>query len=390
MTRIAREDWNLNQPTHRKLGDSWVLNRQPDGACVFLDQSGKCQIHTRFGMEAKPLACQVFPYTFRKEGDSIRVGLRFDCPSVARSEGASLKSQTREIHQLARKAQDEMPTWYGHVRLRADVDNLQEGSQRALRVVDRIMCEGDPADSTPSERIRNTAFVVSMLLRAKLGTIDEDDFAAFVELVAESASSATEEMSAGPATVRARRLLRQLVFAHVELTPFGKTESRGLSRMRLIGQQLTQGRRFRIGRGSLPEISTLDEKTVTFIQVETVKPARGEEATTVGTLISRWVRGRIACGSCYGGGYYGWGICEGLGAMMLGIVVASWRARWLAATADRDRLCAADVVGGIGFVDRVAGRVPSLRTRAELMRMKYLMEEWRMQELLTSYPLVEE
>ena len=56
--------------------------RGDDDACVFLNEQGKCRIHAKFGGPAKPLACQVYPFTLNPAGDHWQVGIRFACPSV--------------------------------------------------------------------------------------------------------------------------------------------------------------------------------------------------------------------------------------------------------------------------------------------------------------------
>src|SRR5437660_10016842 len=59
-----------------------ALNHRPGGACVCLNEQGGCRIHAKFGSEAKPLACRVYPFVLVPTGDHWRVGLRFACPSV--------------------------------------------------------------------------------------------------------------------------------------------------------------------------------------------------------------------------------------------------------------------------------------------------------------------
>ena len=47
------------------------LGHQADGACVFLDERGLCRIHAKFGEQAKPLACRIYPYAFHPAGKKI-------------------------------------------------------------------------------------------------------------------------------------------------------------------------------------------------------------------------------------------------------------------------------------------------------------------------------
>jgi lysine-N-methylase len=68
----------------------WRLRHRADGACIFLSPEGRCRIHERFGSEAKPLACRVYPFVLVPTGDHWRVGLRYSCPSAAENRGRPL------------------------------------------------------------------------------------------------------------------------------------------------------------------------------------------------------------------------------------------------------------------------------------------------------------
>ena len=66
------------------------LNSRPDGSCVFLNEQDRCRIHEKFGYDAKPLPCRLFPFVLVPAGDHWRVGLRYACPSAAASKGRAL------------------------------------------------------------------------------------------------------------------------------------------------------------------------------------------------------------------------------------------------------------------------------------------------------------
>src|SRR5579884_3255135 len=65
----------------------WTLAHRPDGACVFLTDANRCQIHERAGADAKPFVCRLFPFVLIPAGDHWRVGLNFSCPSAAANSG---------------------------------------------------------------------------------------------------------------------------------------------------------------------------------------------------------------------------------------------------------------------------------------------------------------
>src|SRR5258708_3959486 len=78
------------------------LAHRPDGACIFLDERGLCRVHAKFGEQAKPLACRLYPYVFHPAGKKIVVSLRFSCPSVVGNRGRSLTDQKDDLKALER------------------------------------------------------------------------------------------------------------------------------------------------------------------------------------------------------------------------------------------------------------------------------------------------
>src|SRR5262249_22036867 len=78
--RIAAQGWERepdfqNRPIFvRVSGRLWGPKRyrlyhHEDGRCLFLSDEGRCRIHERFGADAKPLACRVFPFALVPAGD---------------------------------------------------------------------------------------------------------------------------------------------------------------------------------------------------------------------------------------------------------------------------------------------------------------------------------
>src|SRR5262249_1616332 len=92
--RIEAQGWEKEPgfaelPLFLRTGPPWrrlyERNRHPDGSCIFLSEQGRCRIHERFGSDAKPLPCRLYPFVLVPVGDEWRVGLRFACPSAAGS-----------------------------------------------------------------------------------------------------------------------------------------------------------------------------------------------------------------------------------------------------------------------------------------------------------------
>ena len=78
--RINGQDWSdvpelVDVPRiiyEKRIGDD-RLNHRADGACVFLGPDNRCRIHSKFGAEAKPMACRIYPFTLVPAGDQWRV-----------------------------------------------------------------------------------------------------------------------------------------------------------------------------------------------------------------------------------------------------------------------------------------------------------------------------
>ncbi len=91
---VAALPWPADDPLHGVKGvfhhgGKAYLAHRPDGACVFLNEAnGLCRIHEQFGVEAKCLACRMYPFqitpTFRGEAS---ISARYDCPTVRRNVG---------------------------------------------------------------------------------------------------------------------------------------------------------------------------------------------------------------------------------------------------------------------------------------------------------------
>ena len=80
-------------------GHSW-LKQTDDGACVFLGDNGLCKVHAEFGLEAKPLACQFFPFMLSPNTRDTHVGISFACGSVVASKGAPLQTHRDDVRRM--------------------------------------------------------------------------------------------------------------------------------------------------------------------------------------------------------------------------------------------------------------------------------------------------
>ena len=106
--RIEAQGWDRDKDLGGfapfvRHGPPWARKyflRRRDGGCVFLSEAGRCRIHERFGAEAKPLACRLYPFVLVPTDDDLEgraitariLGLFF-----ARDEQARRHLVTRDV-----------------------------------------------------------------------------------------------------------------------------------------------------------------------------------------------------------------------------------------------------------------------------------------------------
>src|SRR5207247_9454541 len=87
--RIEAQNWQddpalKGQELFVRFGPPWRrryrLNQGPGDRCIFLDEKGLCRIHAKFGIDAKPFACRLYPYILVPVGDHWRAVLRVALP----------------------------------------------------------------------------------------------------------------------------------------------------------------------------------------------------------------------------------------------------------------------------------------------------------------------
>ncbi|MEA2697368.1 MAG: lysine-N-methylase, partial [Myxococcales bacterium] len=76
-----------------------ALHLGPQG-CVSLTDDHLCRIHAAYGAEAKPVTCQIFPFSFTRTPTGVRVGISYACRGVLDGAGAELEQQRDELTAL--------------------------------------------------------------------------------------------------------------------------------------------------------------------------------------------------------------------------------------------------------------------------------------------------
>jgi Fe-S-cluster containining protein len=81
-----------------------AMCQSEDGWCVFLTDARRCLIHQEHGGDAKPRACQLFPYQFIATPAGVAVSLASECRGfVEAKDGPRLVDQEAELRRLLAK-----------------------------------------------------------------------------------------------------------------------------------------------------------------------------------------------------------------------------------------------------------------------------------------------
>jgi lysine-N-methylase len=338
------------------------LGHQADGACVFLDPSGRCRIHAKFGESAKPLACRLYPLVLHPAGEKVLVGLRFSCPSAVANQGKLMVAQATEIARLARQI---LPADYGDippppVAVTPGLD--WPDFLRFTHWLDHTLAE----EKTP---------VALKLLRSlhwlngvERGCLDQVTGEGADEILEALVHNAAEKLPALPADLPkpsgfGRLFLRLLVLEHARTVTVADRDLRSRHRW----QMLAAAFRFARSSGRTPALRA-GLAAVKFTDIE--KPfnalSPGAEA-----LLTRYFRVKIQSLHFCGRAFHDRPLIEGFRNLALLYPIILWLARWLAVSAGRAELADADVARAVSLVDYQYSYSPYLAWRTRLLHQRH-------------------
>jgi|YNPBryunderm2012_1023409.scaffolds.fasta_scaffold08230_3 lysine-N-methylase len=307
----------------------WRLRHRSDGGCVFLEADNRCRIHARFGLEAKPFACRLYPFILVPAGDHWKLGLRFSCPPVAQNSGRPLSEHLPEANALAvllensrgsvpslppPSAGDSILDW-------PDVD-------RIIRALDQLLAE----ETIPLERRwRHILFLTNLLRTARFDGGGNPRKAVtgkrLSELLRILSAAAADEVpattaSVPPPTRRGRVLFRSLLAAYVRKD---SGPQRGLAQRTILGR-LWAAWRFARGRGRVPRLHAIIPESADFLQAEHPWPLWTAEVTAI---LERWSRVKISSGQFCGPCNFDLNLWEGIDSLTVAFTAILWLGRLL-------------------------------------------------------------
>ena len=382
--KIDAQNWadRLGIAPYVSVGRKWALNKRDDGACVFLLDDGRCRLHAELGFDAKPFACRVYPFTLTESDGRWLTAWRFDCPSIARSQGREITAYRKMLN----KFRPELPRRVSAGDETIELTRRRPAARQEIDVLlDRLNAWlGDETHSFP-DRMAGAASLVDTLCAANLSAVREQRFTELIDMLVPDLPAAVDEQSKAAPTSRQQAMFRQLVFAHTEHLTLGEIRSRWTRTTRRF-RQLRRSRQFRRGVDPVPPLPGSDAK-ITFAEVDRVQPA-GDDADEIVSMAGRFVRTRLLSRYQFGERYYGWPVLDGLRGLWMSVAVLGWLARYFAAARGAERISTPDAVQGLALVDGAVGRSASLGTAGERLRLEFLARDEGFTRLLGHWRLV--
>jgi lysine-N-methylase len=350
------------------------LAHRPDGACVFLNEQGLCRIHAKFGEQAKPLPCQLYPYAFHPGGRKVAVSLRFSCPSVVANRGTPVGKQLDALKSLAAQV---VPAHAERIepprispRTRVDWSDFA----RFVQAIDDVLAEvGTPLTA----RLLQAVSLVRTINEAKFAALQGSRLVEFLELISGATRSEPGAEKTEPPS-RAGRLQFRMLAAHYARRDTFADAARGWrGRLQLFKAALTFAR----GSGTATPLQPAFRE-VAFAALE--EPFGGLSPET-DAMLTRYFRVKVQGLHFCGPAYYDVPLVEGLYSLAIVYPVVMWLARWLAASDSRNKLVTDDVARALAIADHHHGYSPVLGSRSSRRRIRLLTHDDDLERLIVWY-----
>jgi lysine-N-methylase len=383
--RILAQGWEADPavggvPLFVRVGRWWgrkryrLNTRGGDDACVFLNEKGLCRIHAKFGGAAKPLACQVYPFTFTPSGDHWRVGVRFACPSAADNLGRPATAHAADLRTYGagleeREGVSERSTAPPPLQVgqHSPWGDLERFADALLSILHR--------DGWPLEyRLRQCLALSAVCRQARFEAVSGPRLGEFLGLVTDSLVGDVERDMAKvpPPSWVGRILFRQAValYARRDTGP-----RQGISKHGRLAL-LWAAWRFARGTGHVPRVHG-HLPDATFDQLE--QPS-GPLPEASARMLDRYYRVKVESFQFFGPTNFNTAFWEGLESLLLTFPATLWLSR---AFTDRPREKA--VSQALRMVDDNFGYNHMLGTRRQRLGTRLLASRGELAKLIAWY-----
>jgi lysine-N-methylase len=361
--RIEKQGWAVADGVDPGLmivreGGAFRLGHQKDGACVFLDPSGRCRIHAKFGEAAKPLACRLYPLVIHPAGQKLVVGLRFSCPSVAANHGPPLTDQRAEIQKLAECVALDHFRKIPPPAVLAGPGTEWPDLLRFVKWLDRLMSVEEAPLTLRFLRALHWLGAVEKGAFSRISGPGADEILEALFQGAINKLPALPESPPRPGRF-SRLFFRLLVLEYARTITVADLRAPGRHRR----QMLRAAWRFAWSRGRTPAL----RGGLEVVEFAAIERSFGPPSAAIENMLTRFFRVKIQSLHFCGRAFYDRPLIEGFRNLALLYPVILWLARWLAAGQSRSDLTGADVARAISMVDYHYSYSPYLAWRVRLL-----------------------
>ena len=367
-------EWYVREQPLR--GQVWYrMAHREDGACTFLDDRGLCRIHGKFGEEAKPLACRIYPYVFHPAGGRMTVSMRFSCPSVVRNLGASTSRNRSEIESLARSVVPKEATRLPPPPLARNRPLDWDTFHRLNRRIEDELTD----DSQPlTRRLLRLATWTAVLPMTGWERLDSADQSATLRQLSQAAEFEVNRDAGSwlPPGRTARMHFRLLAGQYARKDTYASKTAglRGRLALATSAWALTRG------RGSTGRLRDGFED----VDIAAIDRCGGSVPAEAEAMIERLLRVKIRGLHYCGRPFYGQSFADGFAALLLLVPSIHWLARWTSLS-DRVPLSVEHYVTAITSADHHHGFSPALAGRSFVKRVRFLRDSGELRRLVQTY-----
>ncbi|GAB6167361.1 hypothetical protein JCM19992_33610 [Thermostilla marina] len=343
------------------------LAHRSDGFCVFLNDEKRCSIHAKFGAEAKPLLCRMFPYQVVPLERFAYLTVRRNCPSAALQEGPTLAEQESEWRPMVktdrlRPRPKQVPPLTRHYRV------SWRRFLAAAEVLEELTCD---RRFPIVRRLAAGLTFCRSLDGCRLATLSNAEYAELLRLLRdasheEAADFFRERKPPGWAT---RLIFRRVLADYLRLHPRYVLENSWRGRFRWA----KLGIRMALGRGTMhelaPDFPAADwkhlESPLGTLSADVLRPLDDYFES-----LAKTKRFAVA-------GRKGWALTERYRAVAVSFAAAMW---FLRLTAFERPVATDDVVQAVITIERGEGHAPlgSATYRKRLRAVEYRNELGRL------------
>jgi lysine-N-methylase len=139
--------------------------------------------------------------------------------------------------------------------------------------------------------------------------------------------------------------------------------------------------RFARGRHTIPRL----QPHFGAVNFETIEHSFGALPDEAAAILERYYRIKLSGLQFFGGSFYHTPLIEGFYSLSLTFPAILWIARWLAATAGRDKLVTDDVVAALTVVDHQWGFAHAFGLTYSRWRVRLLASQGQIERLILRY-----